>query len=616
MVMKKKGQVTLFVIVAIFIVVAGIGIYFLSGNSFKKSVPQEFSPVNTQFTSCLQHYTEQGISILESKGGYIENPTYSAPSIYEPFSSQLYFAGINIPYWHYLSAQGESKTQVPTLNEMENSLAKYLDDNIKNCYMQNLRDQGYGVSMGEPTTEVSISKNYVDVSMKMDLDLTKGNASATISSHDIRQNSFLGALYSDAQNVYNEEESNYFLENYTEDVLRLYAPVTGFKISCSPLTWNAQNIYNELVDALEVNTVALTNQENGNLNDSKYFDLNMVKDSTLNFVYSKSWPTYFEVNPTQNGLMVAKPIGNQQGLGILGFCYVPYHFVYNFRHPVLIRVSRNGETFQFPEVVVIDGNLPRKSIAGNATAVNKEPFCEYANTPENVSVYNTMGNKIDANISYSCFDSVCDMGQTVGGQLNSLFPQCFNGVLSVEAKGYRTSEITFSTTNSSTLSVYLEKEYNKSISLNFDGKDYSGNALLTFTLPNNESQTIVYPNQKSISLGPGKYSVQVYLYSNSSITLPASSSEQCTTVPRSGILGTIGMTQKVCSTTNNPEQVITSAITGGGVGEVTFDSLNLKNSNTLLIKGGNTNIPKTMDQLQANYLMTEVGDLEVSLVEK
>ena len=612
--MNKKGQVTLFVIIAIVIVVAGIGIYFLSSHSFNRSVPKEFSPVNTQFTTCLQQYTKQGISILESKGGYIQNPPYSAGSLYEPFSSQLSFAGISIPYWSYLSAQGMSKNQIPSINDMQSSLAKYLDENIKNCYMQNFVDQGYGITMGIPQTEVSISKNYVDVSMKMNLQMTKDNSSATISTHNIREDSSLGTLYSDAQNVYNDEQNNMFLENYTEDVLRLYAPVTGFKLTCSPLTWDANSVYQNIVNALQDNFMSLTNQQQGNI--SKYFVLNLAKDSKLNFVYSSNWPTYFEVNPAQNGLLVANPIGNQQGLGILGFCYVPYHFVYDLRHPVLIRLSHNGETFQFPVVVVIDKNLPRKGQPANVTIPQKEPFCEYANTPVNVSVYNSQGDKINANITYSCFDSVCNMGETKGGQMNNLFPQCVNGVMSVSSRGYKTSQITYSTVNSGSVSVYLNKEYNESIALNFGGKDYSGNAMITLTSLDNGSQTVIYPTQKTVSISPGDYNVQVYLYSNSSITLPESQTQSCTTVPRSGLLGTLGMTQKVCSTVNTPSQVVTSAVTGGGAGNVTFDSLSLKNSNTILIKGGSINIPKTMSDLQSNYAITETGDLEVSLVEK
>ena len=42
--MSKKGQVTIFIILAILIVV-GVVIFFVARNSFSVSLPQEFEPV-------------------------------------------------------------------------------------------------------------------------------------------------------------------------------------------------------------------------------------------------------------------------------------------------------------------------------------------------------------------------------------------------------------------------------------------------------------------------------------------------------------------------------------------------------------------------------------------
>ena len=56
----------------------------------------------------------------------------------------------------------------------------------------------------------------------------------------------LEILYQSALTVYNYEQSTLFLENYTIDVLRNYAPVDGVDITCSPLTWNANDIVSKL----------------------------------------------------------------------------------------------------------------------------------------------------------------------------------------------------------------------------------------------------------------------------------------------------------------------------------------------------------------------------------
>ena len=40
---------------------------------------------------------------------------------------------------------------------------------------------------------------------------------------------------------------------------------------------------------------------------------------------------------------MAEPVGNQEGMGMLGFCYVAYHFVYDLAYPVLVQVYYEDE---------------------------------------------------------------------------------------------------------------------------------------------------------------------------------------------------------------------------------------------------------------------------------
>ena len=67
--------------------------------------------------------------------------------------------------------------------------------------------------------------------------MNRGNDSAFVSTHKVTVNSQLGNLYQSALTLYNYEQSTFFLENYTVDVLRNYAPVDGVQLTCSPLTW-------------------------------------------------------------------------------------------------------------------------------------------------------------------------------------------------------------------------------------------------------------------------------------------------------------------------------------------------------------------------------------------
>ena len=85
--------------------------------------------------------------------------------------------------------------------------------------------------------------------------------------------------------------------------------------------------------------------------EESYFvsDIGRKIDENVNFMYSPSWPTSIEIY----GDMVAKPVGLQEGMGMMGFCYVPYHFVYDINFPVLIQFWDEKELFQFPVAVVL-----------------------------------------------------------------------------------------------------------------------------------------------------------------------------------------------------------------------------------------------------------------------
>ena len=39
-----------------------------------------------------------------------------------------------------------------------------------------------------------------------------------------------------------------------------------------------------------------------------------------------------EIHGTNGALMLARPVGNAQGMGAMGFCYSPYHFVMMSSH--------------------------------------------------------------------------------------------------------------------------------------------------------------------------------------------------------------------------------------------------------------------------------------------
>jgi hypothetical protein len=602
---KKRGQVTIFIIIAIIIVGIIAGYFIFKNQIVNIGVPADIQPVYTTFLSCLEEKTLTGISVLESQGGYIELPEFEQGSDYMPFSSQLNFLGNPIPYWYYVSGNNFEKEQVPTKTGMENQLENFINEKIRNCVFDSYYEQGFEILQGDPKASVLIRNNDIVVNLNMNLNVKKANESANVVNHKITVKTNLGSLYDSAKKVYDYEQSNLFLEEHAIDTLRLYAPVDGVELTCSPKIWNANSIFNQLKDAIEINTLALTTQ-GGNEN---YFKVKIPVSDEVRFLNSKNWAYSYEVNPSQGEVLIANPVGTQQGLGILGFCYVTYHFVYNIKYPVLVQVQKGEEIFQFPLAVILQGNKPRKALDASAYAVSSPELCSYKNTPIEVKTFSEEGNSINSDISYECLGEVCNIGKTSSGTLSSNFPQCVNGFVIAKADGFEDTKYMFSTTQTGNVDIVMNKLYSKKIDLSLDGKDYNGRAIITFT-SGDISKTISYPEQKEIKLVEGDYEIKVSIYDEASLKLQAGTYKQCTDVP-STLGGIFGVNEKKCFDVEVPSQIISNVLAGGGTEDYYITKNELITSNLLEINAPSLPEPKTLEDLQNNYNLFDTKGLEI-----
>jgi len=440
--------------------------------------------------------------------------------------------------------------------------------------------------------------------------VVKGEDTVLVSNHNVVVKSYLGMLYNSAKKIYQKEQKELFLENYGIDILRLYAPVDGVEITCSPKTWNANKVFSDLQDAIETNTLALST-ESPTTTEEKYFFVNAGISGTARFINSRNWSNSFEVSPSENALLIANPVGNQPDLGILGFCYVPYHFVYNVKYPVLVQVMNGEEIFQFPLAVVIQGNKPRTPLNATASSVTAE-LCPYKNTRTTVRTYDTNLNPVDSQISYECFGESCDIGETTSGVLTTEFPQCVNGFVVASAEGFEKARYQYSTTQQGTADIILDRLYNLNVALKLGGGNYNGRAMIYFTSEGN-SKVISYPEEKKVELSEGQYEITVYIYKDSSVQLKEGTTKQCAEVPMAGIGALFGLKEKQCFDIKIPAQILSNVLAGGGKQDYYILESDLQNSNNIEINAEDFPVPTTMEGLQNNYLMLEDSKLGVSL---
>lgn len=600
--MLKRGQVTVFVIIALIVVAGIVSFVLLKNKVIKQQIPLELRPVEEYFLSCLKQSTSNGVGLLEEQGGYINLPDFEPGSSYAPSSNTLDYFGTGIPFWYYISGNNLQKEKIPTKNNMQQELSKYINENTA-CDFSSFRTQGYEITLGEIKSNTQIANTEVKSQITADLKIKFDNKTAEVTSHDIAIDTKLGKFYDTAVRLYNKEKSESFLENYTLDILYLYAPVTGVDLGCSPKIWLESNISDDLKTAIENNFIFIRPKgnyytQNGN---NKYFTLNFASDDPIRFLYSNRWPTKIQVDPSKNGILTAEPVGNQPGLGMLGFCYISYHFVYDMYIPTLIQIYDDKEIFQFPVTVVIKNNVPGQP-ANSDSYISEPEICNTKDKEIAIYTYDSNLNPVEADISFKCLNQICNIGKTKKQGKDAILvtnvPKCVNGFLIASSEGYQDTNYMISTNEEDSAYIALNKQYPINIEITSNGYLINDNAIVHF-ISEQDSSSAYFPDQKNVKLAEGDYNITVYVFRNTSIVIPETKQEKCVDVPE-GIGGVFGITTEKCFEVTLPGQTLQNTVVGGGKIEQYLTESELRQGK-LSIEIGSLNVPKTLDELQVNY---------------
>ncbi len=610
--LNKRGQVAIFIIIAI-IIVGGI-VLFVSFRDviFGTSIPAELQPVFNAYQACINEETERGLNLLANQGGRINIDESDLGNDYSPFTKNLNFYGVSVPYWYRLDEKGFIEENIPARGDMEEELAQLIEENLNDCDLSSYYEQGFYIDLpDEISSSVSISNNKVEVSVDAGLSVSKKDISAVKGKYDLETQSRLGEFYDAARKLYDYEAETNFAEEYSIDVIRLYAPVDGVEVQCSPKIWKTGEEIDAVKEGLESNIAAIKFQGDDftlGSKDNKYFVVDANTKVPARLIYSKEWPSVFEISGDKvtNELMIAEAIGNQQGLGVMGFCYVPYHFVYDMRFPVMFQVGDGVDLFQFPVTVIVDNNLAKKA---ELPQINyQEPkfrMCDFKEAEAEIHTYDEELNPVEADVSFECLEESCDLGRTEIKNGDAVFegsiPICVNGKIVAKAEGFSDARQTFSSNSESVANVIMEKEYEVGVNVMVAGGGMKEGEQAVIYFENDEGgRSAVIPGNEKVKLKEGQYKIKVYVYGNSGITIPASSKRQCIDAARGGFAGFFGATKEECFNIDIPETKIDYALKGGGQEE----SYILKDeliSEEINLEVQELPSPDSLEQLQYNY---------------
>ncbi|MEM1535343.1 MAG: hypothetical protein QXO56_02400 [Candidatus Pacearchaeota archaeon] len=595
----QKAQITLFVIIALVVIVAGIAGYFLIKPRGPK-LPPDIKEIENSYVSCLADLTKQAIELAEQRGGYIYELEQTQEGLY--FSNALDFMGERIAYWFYYDSSGKPIEQVPSLSFIESQIARYVMEHIELCD-DVLRASGISFEKKPVRIEIAIGKK-VEGKALIDLKLSKQNATYLIREHSFTLDSELKQLYETARAIYDYESSSRFLENYTLDVLTLYAPTTGFELQCMPLTFEKEKIKKDIIDGLTVNLerikfagdyFSLASEEN------KYYvnDVKIPNGIYVN-ILGPLKPIKIEIyGDERNGIFKFDPIGKQPGLAMLnsiGFCYVPYHFVYDIKYPLLIEVSGKKELFKFPITVVLERNGVKEMLTEGESVSAR--ICNSAITEAIINVYDESGKPLDAELYFKCLDAVCYLGKAEQGYLEAKVPECVNGFLIASLDGYAQESLQLDSTHNFIGTLFLSPLYSVKLELNLRSDE---SALILFE--GKTTASINYPEQKEVKLAEGSYEVSVYVFKQKSLSI-VNKSELCYDVPVF-----FGMTRKQCVELEGMS--FDNVVVGGGKTSIELSEEMLARGK-LRIDFERFSEPREISDLETNYELVDASELKIS----
>ena len=206
--MHKRGQVSVFAIIGIVIVIL-VALFFFLRNEYGLFVqPTSFlrdksQPIEDNLRSCVKDKLNSTLVNFGKQGGELT-----------PSSSRLY-ESISVPYYcTNIVGKNQCLNVMPTLPGIINALNNKLQNEINNCVDKSLVTSGLGYKIvaGNVTTKVETGSSGIILRAHYDVSISKGESKQSVSDVVVNYDAPISDLYSVAVDAVNSEANAGFFE--------------------------------------------------------------------------------------------------------------------------------------------------------------------------------------------------------------------------------------------------------------------------------------------------------------------------------------------------------------------------------------------------------------------
>ena len=193
---KKQGQVTIFIILAIMIVVAIIGVVFFMGGR-KVESPVNVAP-NQMVEKCVRDAVEKSVWKMLANGGQ------RAPS------QTIMYQGSEYNYLCYQADFYQSCYNIHPMLEslVENEIREDTKTEVQDCFnsmREDFEERGFDVSGGSANYSINLLPGNVEINLNKKISLVRGESSQNFEDFDTNILSPIYELIRVARDVVNSE---------------------------------------------------------------------------------------------------------------------------------------------------------------------------------------------------------------------------------------------------------------------------------------------------------------------------------------------------------------------------------------------------------------------------
>ncbi|MFA6072546.1 MAG: hypothetical protein WC758_00335 [Candidatus Woesearchaeota archaeon] len=421
--MKKrgiKGQVTLFIILGLVIlIIIGVFLFLISQKKlenipgedvFKQDYDAKLAPMHYDVVFCLDKLGKESLIKIGSNAGYLEvqPELYAYDRYVEHTNNALELfpkSEIVIPYWKYIQGPPDCTScvevqKIPNLegsyDSIQQQIERYIEQNLVSC-MKNFSDYKADLTITYLTPNVTVQfrdeNTFIGLTWPINVIFPNDAKSESLkyfsTTLDLKMKKMYDLAVATLFQMEMIEDVRAF-EYFTSDVLTFYSfggenadipPVAGPTVIgiSSQKHWLLRDVKETLKTAISENVNymqvigskdsfypyemdAIDRTTYAKLQNKIYGDEEYISSTRIRFNYFPNWPMYVSVNPGGEVIM-------PKSTGIINLLFLQlgstsYEFAYDISYPVLVTLEDDeafkgeGYLFQYPFEVNIRNNKP------------------------------------------------------------------------------------------------------------------------------------------------------------------------------------------------------------------------------------------------------------------